>query len=291
MKKIKIVLTGQSNVGKSSIMNYLCDSYVSSVSNKPQTTRTNIHASVVSDNVDLSIYDTPGVSVFDKSLLSVLMKKSFLHPIDQIDVLIIILEANKAMSDMDKSIIESAEMMQKKVIIVINKIDLLAKSDLVKAINILTKSYNYPIFSVSVKSTDGLTKFADYIKALAKESNKYSDKRKQHNIDNIFVQEIIRGVINDLTFGEVPYDCAVITDRITENKSLIKIYGSIFVEKINQKKIVIGESGNNIKKIGTNSRHQLETIFSKKIFLDLTVKVKKNWKNDYNFLKNLGYIT
>ena len=106
----------------------------------------------------------------------------------------------------------------------------------------------------------------------------------------MFVQEIIRGAINDLTHGEVPYDCAVIADRITENKSLIKIYGSIYVDKINQKKIIIGESGSNIKKIGIHARHQLEAILSKKIFLDLTVKIKKNWKNDYNFLKDLGYI-
>ena len=95
MKKIKIVITGQSNVGKSSMMNYFCNSYVSSVSKKPQTTRINIHNSVVNDNVDFSIYDTPGVSVFDKSLLSVLMKKSFLHPLDKADVLIIVLEASK----------------------------------------------------------------------------------------------------------------------------------------------------------------------------------------------------
>ena len=291
MKTIKIVLTGQSNVGKSSIMNYLCNSYVSSVSNKPQTTRVNIHSSVINDNVDISIYDTPGVSVFDKSLLSVLMKKSFLRPIDQIDVLIIIFEANKGVSDMDKSIIETAEMMKKKVIIVINKIDLLSKNALVKTISILTKSYIHPIFSVSVKSEDGLTKLTDYIKALAKETINESNKSKQHEIDNIFVQEIIRGVINDFTYDEVPYDCAVITDRITENKNLVKIYGSIYVEKTNQKKIIIGESGSNIKKIGINARHQLEAILTKQIFLDLTVKIKKNWKNDYNFLKNLGYIT
>lgn len=291
MKRIKIVLTGQSNVGKSSIMNYLCNSYVSSVSNKPQTTRVNIHSSVINDNIDISIYDTPGVSVFDKSLLSVLMKKSFLRPIDQIDVLIIILEANKEVSDMDKSIIETAEMMKKKVVIVINKTDLLTKNALVKKISILTKSYSHPIFSVSVKSEDGLTKLTDYIKALAKETSTESNKSKQHEIDNIFVQEIIRGVINELTYGEVPYDCAVITDRITENKKFVKIYGSIYVEKINQKKIIIGESGSNIKKIGINARHQLEAILSKQIFLDLTVKIKKNWKNDYNFLKDLGYIT
>lgn len=291
MKRIKIVLTGQSNVGKSSIMNYLCNSYVSSVSNKPQTTRVNIHSSVINDNIDISIYDTPGVSVFDKSLLSVLMKKSFLRPIDQIDVLIIILEANKEVSDMDKSIIETAEMMKKKVVIVINKTDLLTKNALVKKISILTKSYSHPIFSVSVKSEDGLTKLTDYIKALAKETSAESNQSKQHEIDNIFVQEIIRGVINELTYGEVPYDCAVITDRITENKKFVKIYGSIYVEKINQKKIIIGESGSNIKKIGINARHQLEAIFSKQIFLDLTVKIKRNWKNDYNFLKDLGYIT
>ena len=130
MRKIKIVLTGQSNVGKSSMMNYLCNSYVSSVSKKPQTTRVNIHTSAINDNVDLSIYDTPGVSVFDKSLLSVLMKKSFLHPLDKVDVLVIVIEAGKTMSDLDKSIIESAEMMKKWVIIVINKIDLLTKNNL-----------------------------------------------------------------------------------------------------------------------------------------------------------------
>ena len=291
MRKIKIVLTGQSNVGKSSMMNYLCNSYVSSVSKKPQTTRVNIHTSAINDNVDLSIYDTPGVSVFDKSLLSVLMKKSFLHPLDKVDVLVIVIEAGKTMSDLDKSIIESAEMMKKWVIIVINKIDLLTKNNLINMTNSLTKSLNQPVFPVSIKTESGLTKLVDYIKALAKDSNDENSTRKKQQIDNIFVQEIIRGVINDLTYGEVPYDCAVIADKIIDNNKLIKIYGSIYVEKANQKKIVIGDSGNNIKQIGTKARHQLEEIFSKKIFLDLTVKIKKNWKNDYNFLKNLGYIS
>ena len=101
MKRIQIVITGQSNVGKSSMMNYLCDSYVSSVNKKSQTTRINIQSSVVTDNVNISIYDTPGVSVFDKSLLSVLMKKSFLRPLDKVDVLIVILDASKKISYLD----------------------------------------------------------------------------------------------------------------------------------------------------------------------------------------------
>tara|TARA_B100000886_G_scaffold148190_1_gene100746 strand:+ start:327 stop:1202 length:876 start_codon:yes stop_codon:yes gene_type:complete len=290
MKRIKIVITGQSNVGKSSMMNYLCDSYVSSVNKKSQTTRINIQSSVVTDNVNISIYDTPGVSVFDKSLLSVLMKKSFLRPLDKVDVLIIILDASKKISYLDKSIIESAEIMKKRVIIVINKIDLLTKNALIKTINTLKKSYNHPIFSVSVKTAEGLQQLISYIKALAKESDCQHEIKTQNDIDAIFVQEIIRGEINDLTYGEVPYDCAVIVDRITKSKNLIKIHGIIYVEKINQKKIVIGESGSHIKQIGTNARYKLEEIFSTKIFLDLTVKIKKNWKNDYSFLKNLGYI-
>ena len=290
MKKIKIVITGQSNVGKSSMMNYLCDSYVSSVNKKSQTTRVNIQSSVVTDNVNISIYDTPGVSVFDKSLLSVLMKKSFLRPLDKVDALIIILDASKKISHSDKSIIESAEIMKKRVIIVINKIDLLTKNALIKTINTLKKSYNHPIFSVSVKTADGLQKLINYIKALAKESDHQHEIKTQNDIDAISVQEIIRGEINDLTYGEVPYDCAVIVDKITKSKNLIKIHGIIYVEKINQKKIVIGESGSHIKQIGTNARYKLEDIVSTKIFLDLTVKIKKNWKNDYSFLKNLGYI-
>ena len=290
MKKIKIVITGQSNVGKSSMMNYLCDSYVSSVNKKSQTTRVNIQSSVVTDNVNISIYDTPGVSVFDKSLLSVLMKKSFLRPLDKVDALIIILDASKKISHSDKSIIESAEIMKKRVIIVINKIDLLTKNALIKTIDTLKKSYNHPIFSVSVKTADGLQKLINYIKALAKESDHQHEIKTQNDIDAISAQEIIRGEINDLTYGEVPYDCAVIVDKITKSKNLIKIHGIIYVEKINQKKIVIGESGSHIKQIGTNARYKLEDIVSTKIFLDLTVKIKKNWKNDYSFLKNLGYI-
>lgn len=291
MKKIKIVITGQSNVGKSSMMNYLCNSYVSSVSKKPQTTRVNIYKSIVCDNVDLSIYDTPGVSVFDRSLLSVLMQKSFLHPLDKVDVLMIMLGGNNKMSEMDKSIIESAEMMKKKIIIVLNKNDLLVENDLIKIINELKKFYSHPIFSISIKTENGIAKLIDYIKALAKDPNDKTDIKKDSDIDKIFVQEIIRGSINDSTYDEVPYDCAVLTDRVLIKKNLIKIYSTIYVEKTNQKKIMIGESGTHIKHIGTNARCRLEDIFSKKIYLDLTVKIKKNWKNNYKFLKTLGYIS
>ena len=104
------------------------------------------------------------------------------------------------------------------------------------------------------------------------------------------MKEIIRGIIINYTHNELPYDTAVLINKIDENKSLTSLYTSIYVSKENQKKIVIGKGGSMIKKIGTESRLILEKSYGKKFFISLNVLVKDNWKNNYSLLKELGYI-
>ena len=104
------------------------------------------------------------------------------------------------------------------------------------------------------------------------------------------MQEIIRGVIVDLTHNELPYDTAVLIEKVEESKSLKSLYASIYVSKENQKKIIIGKSGIMIKNIGIDSRIILEKNYKKKFFISLNVLVKENWKNNYLLLKDIGYI-
>ena len=104
------------------------------------------------------------------------------------------------------------------------------------------------------------------------------------------MQEIIRGVIVELTHNELPYDSAVLVYKLEEKKSLISLYASIYVAKDNQKKIIIGKGGKMIKNIGSNSRIILEKNYNKKFFISLDVLVKENWKNNYTLLKEIGYI-
>ena len=105
------------------------------------------------------------------------------------------------------------------------------------------------------------------------------------------MQELIRGIINNIMYGEVPYESAVVVDVLENKEKLIRIKSTIIVNNTNQKKILIGTSGQNIKKIGIESRLLIEKIYSKDVYIDLIVKVNENWKNDIQILKKIGFVS
>ena len=289
MKSIKIILAGKSNVGKSSLMNLLCNSYVSTVSEKKQTTRTNISQLAIYNDLKIIIYDTPGISVYDNSLLSTLMKKSYLKILSLSDLVIMMIDDKSNLDSFDESIISSAESCQRKILVILNKIDLIDEKDVMKKISNFSNKYDYQIHPMSIKNKQGIDKFYEILINHAID-NVSDEKKSSQDLDKLTIQEIIRGVINNTAYGEVAYNCAVITENFIESKKIFKIGSTIYVDKDNHKKIIIGKGGSNIKKIGIEARSHLENILNKQVHLDLHVKVKNNWKNDYEFLRELGYM-
>ncbi len=287
--KYFISIVGKSNVGKSTLINYLCNQYITTESNKPQTTRLNILAETKIDGTNLILIDTPGLTIKDSNLLSATMKKSYLRSFENLDLVIILTDISKT-KKFEQSILDMIDT-NTKVIIVINKIDLLDQNiqEYKKYIKTL---FDKKIFFISLKSKiglddliyDGIKQELSIIKSA--DTNKFNIRKNEL----IAIQELIRGIIVNNTTQEIPYDSVVKINKSINQKLIHKIEASIFVEKINQRKILIGNNGNMIKLIGSKSRQLLENKYNKKFYLKLDVCVKRGWKNNFSFLQEVGYL-
>ncbi len=291
MNKLYITIAGKSNVGKSSFINHLCNNYVTPESSKLQTTRINTYHSFIKKNSEIIFIDTPGISVVKKDLMSDFMKKSYIKSLDIADAVLIIFDISKKETKNESSIIKICEENNIPVFISVNKIDLYKDdSILTEKIKDLSNLYSKKIYPLSIHNNIGIDLLVNDICKI-KPSNKknisfqYNDNDKK----KLIIQELIRGIINNIMYGEVPYESAVVVDVLEDKEKLIKIKSTIIVNNTNQKKILIGTSGQNIKKIGIESRLLIEKIYSKGVYVDLIVNVNENWKNDIQILKKIGF--
>ena len=292
-KKYNISIVGQSNTGKSTLINYLCDKYVTAESKKLQTTRVNLYNSVSLNGMEINFIDTPGVSLQNNDLLSTSMKNAYIKTLESIDLLLLMIDIDNTDLKYEDSILDLASVAKTNVVMLINKIDL-AEDDL-SELEVLksriSENYSLELYFMSLKSKQGMTQMVNGICKTLKTKPPLNNKNIiPVNQKIISMQEIIRGVIIELTHGEIPYDTAVHIETHVTKKKIIEINANIYVNKDNQKKIIIGKSGSMIKKIGIESRSKLELIHSKQFYISLKVIVKENWKNNYILLKEIGYI-
>ena len=292
-KKYNLSIVGQSNTGKSSLINYLSGMNVTTESHRLQTTRINLYHSVTLNGLEINIIDTPGISLVNNDLLSESMKNAYIKTLSSIDLILIVLDINNKDLKYEESIMNLIESVEKKSLIVVNKIDL-AEDDLTGLQNLkdkLNELFDNELFFISIKSKQGLNQLFKRVSDMLQREHPISkDKIIPTKNRTYAMQEIIRGAIVNLTHNELPYDTAVLIDKSEENRKLISLYATIFTSKENQKKIIIGKSGSMIKKIGIESRLILEKNYNKKFFISLNVLVKDNWKNNYALLKKIGYI-
>lgn len=292
-KKYNISIVGQSNTGKSTLINYLSNKYVTTESNKLQTTRVNLYNPVSINNIDINLIDTPGVSLKNNDLLSTSMKSSYVKTLESIDLLLLMIDIDNKDFKHEDSILNLANVTNTNVILLINKIDLIEDNltELKHLQSRISKNYDLDTYFISLKTKQGLTQLSNGIyENLIVVQPVVKKNIIPENQKSISIQEIIRGVIIDFTHGEVPYDTAVHIEKYISKKKIIEINASILVNKENQKKIIIGKNGSMIKKIGIQSRNKLELIYEKKFFIGLKVLVKENWKNNYELLKEIGYL-
>ena len=293
MNKLYITIAGKSNVGKSSFINHLCNYYVTPESSKLQTTRINTYHSFINKNSEIIFIDTPGISVVKKDLMSDFMKKSYIKSLDIADAVLIIFDISKKGTKNESSIIKICEENNIPVYISVNKIDLYKDdSILFEKIEELSNLYNKKIYPLSIHNNIGIDLLVNDICKIKSSTKKnisfqYNDNDKK----KLIIQELIRGIINNIMYGEVPYESAVVVDVLENKEKLIRIKSTIIVNNTNQKKILIGTSGQNIKKIGIESRLLIEKIYSKGVYVDLIVNVNENWKNDIQILKKIGFVS
>jgi GTP-binding protein Era len=282
-------IIGNPNVGKSSLTNSLLGHKLSIITSKAQTTRHRILAILNEENYQLVISDTPGIIKPAHKLHETMMDFVSLTTEDA-DILLYVVEY-KDHTLKDEKLFSKIKKINIPVILVINKIDLIDQNKLNDELDYWKlKLPNAEIWPISVKESFNIDKLLERLVELSPESPPFfpKDQLTDRN-ERFFVNEIIREKILLNYKKEVPYSVEVLTEEFKEDENIIRIRSIIYVERPTQKGILIGHKGSAIKNLGTVSRIDLEKFFSKKVFLDLHVKVNKNWRSDENKLKKFGY--
>ncbi|MGI9534535.1 MAG: GTPase Era [Thermodesulfobacteriota bacterium] len=287
-----ISVIGRPNVGKSTIVNSIVGEKVSAVSNKPNTTRNRITGILTSDNSQLIFLDTPGIHRARGKLQKAMVQTS-MNSISEADLLLVLIDAQKPFVQGDKFIIEN---LPKPSILVINKIDLIKKPEILEIIRTASEYGNKfsEIIPVSALNRDGTAELVNIIIGNLPNGKKYfPDDMYTDQQERFLVAEIIREKIFNLTRDEIPYKTAVQVDEFRENtkKGIIKIGATIFVDKQNHKGIIIGKSGELLKTVGNQSRLEIERILGTKVFMELWVKVKEKWTENESLIKEIGYLS
>lgn len=285
MKTGFVSLIGNSNVGKSTILNLLSQKKISIVTPKKQTTRNNVVNIINGHDYQITISDTPGFHNA-KSVLGKNMNRRIVEAIKKSDLVILILSAKEKINQK-----EFAFFLNKKIdLIVLNKIDLVYLPEA----KIIKEKINELFPKIEIIEMCGINGFnSDFllqtIISKIPENIKLDIPKSEYNDDIFYSKEIIREIIFLNLSKELPYHTAIyVNDFLVENDQ-IKIDADIFVNKKSQKIIMIGKNAQMLKKIRLNSQKQLKQKFKKKILINLFVKVKKNWFNSVSFLKELGY--
>lgn len=291
MGKLNIVISivGPSNSGKSTLLNKILDEKVSIVSRKVQTTRMGLRGIFNNNEVQMIFIDTPGL--FDaKTIFEKAMVENAFNNLNDADLVYFLIDGSRKLSKFDKQVLEYFENFKKEAFLIINKIDLIDKKQLLEITNNINSYFSFKkTFYISAKTKEGVNDLLSQTnKEAVSEGWLYPEDQYTNLQSAILCEEITREKIFNHVHEEVPYSSIVKTDSWSDKKNLLKIGQTIYVKKKNHKGIILGKEGSKIKEIGTASRIDLEKIFNKKIFLSLDVKVDKNWDKDLNYFKRLG---
>ena len=299
MEKFKsgfISIIGRTNVGKSTLLNSLVGEKVAIMTNKTQTTRTAIRAIVNRESSQIIFIDTPGIHKPKNKLGDTMIETAF-GTISEVDVILFMIEAtSKEIGRGDYRILEKLKETNKKVILVINKVDLAKKEDIAKLIELYSKEYNFEaIIPISAFKNKEVETILDEIEKLLKEGPAYYDiDEYTDQTSRQLVEEIIREKALKLLDDEVPHGLYVEVEKMkesrTQNKEKIyNIEATIYCLRDSHKGIIIGKNGQMLKRIGTYARQDLEKMLGTKINLKTWVKVRKDWQDEDAFIKNFKF--
>lgn len=287
-----IAIVGPPNVGKSTLLNRLLGTKVAIVTPKPQTTRNRVLGIYHGDGYQMVLMDTPGIHK-TRTALHKSMVASAQEACREVDIVMMMMEMLRP-DDPDISLIlGNLKKIEKPVLLVINKIDLGSKEVLLPIIDEFRRLQVFDaIIPISALTGDGIERLLEELKSRLRPGPAFFPKEmKTDQSDAFLVSEIIREKIYNYTKQELPYSSAVTVESIEEipKKGVLSISARIHVETDSQKAILIGKKGHMIKSIGQSSRGELETIFGTHVYLDLRVRVEKNWSRDTRALRRLGY--
>ena len=285
-----VTIIGRPNSGKSTLVNSLVGEKVSIVTDKPQTTRNVIRGIVTRPEGQVVFLDTPGIH---KPIhrMNDRMMHAVRNSMSEVDVLALMVDASIPFGKGDEFTLELIKPLKLPRVLLFNKIDKLNKRDLLPRIDQYNKMLSFEeVIPISARTGAGVELFLNAVfKYLPEGPQYYPEDQFSDQQERVMAAEIIREKIILLTHDELPYSTAVVIDRFEESEKIYRIYSTVFVERESQKSIVIGRGGLLMKEIGTAARHELESFFGVKVFLEIHVKVSKGWRDDEAKLTNLGF--
>jgi len=284
-----INIIGNPNVGKSSLVNLFLDEKLSIISSKAQTTRHRIFCILNNKNYQFVFSDTPGI-IKPMNKLHESMMNFVESSYNDADIILYVVDSSQK-NFLNEDLTLKLKSLKIPIVIVVNKIDLIDEKTLELAVKDIKEKFNdSAIYPVSVKENFNVKTILDKLEELSPISPPFFPKDQiTDKPERFFVNEIIREKILNFYKKEIPYSVEVVTNSFKPSSKILKIDSTIYVERSSQKGIVIGHKGKSLTEIGKKARLELEDFFNKKVFLELRVKVSKNWKSSNTSLKRFGY--
>jgi GTP-binding protein Era len=287
-----ISIIGRPNVGKSTFLNRVIGQKIAIMSDKPQTTRNKIQGVYTKDDAQMIFIDTPGIHK-PKHRLGDFMMKVATNTLREVDLVLFMINAEEGYGRGDEFIIEKLQGIQTPVFLVINKIDKIHPDQLIQLIDQYKDLLDFKaVLPISALEGNNVERLLEQIQEFLPEGPQYypADQVTDHP-ERFIVSELIREKVLHLTREEIPHSIAVVIDKMErrEGKDMINVMATIMVERDSQKGIVIGKQGALLKEVGKRSRVDIENLLGSKVFLELWVKVQKDWRNKMSNLRDFGF--
>lgn len=289
-KNLFAALIGRPNVGKSTLLNSILGEHVSIVSPKPQTTRTKITGILTKGETQYVFLDTPGIHRPKDKLGSYMMKVADGAAAD-VDLILLLVEAGDRVGPVETELLRRFEGAKVPTVLLINKTDISNAKEIGDTIARFSEHHTYDaVIPISAKTGKNVDVIFEEIDRFATEGPWFfPDDIITDQPERAIASEIIREKLLNALGDEIPHGTAVVIESFAEKKELISIRAEIFCERASHKPIIIGKGGEMLKKIGTWAREDMEKFFGVKVFLDLWVKVKENWRDSTAVIANFGF--
>ena len=283
-------IIGMPNVGKSTLLNKIAGQKIAIISDKPQTTRNKILAIYSTDEMQIVFTDTPGIHNPHNKLGEYMVKMAN-ESMRDTDVILFVVDASRGIRDMEREIAKNIDKLGVPCILIINKVDLVKKEDLLPMIADYSSMNDFQaIIPISAKEEDGVEHLIDVISDYIEEGPMFYDEDMvTDQPEKAIAAEIIREKMLWLLDKEGPHGIAIEITKMKEKNKITEIYATIFCERKTHKGIIIGKNGEMLKKIGSMARADIEKMLDKKVYLELWVKIKTDWRNSDFLIKNFGY--
>ena len=287
-----IAIIGRPNVGKSTFLNHVIGQKIAIMSDKPQTTRNKIQGVLTTDDAQIVFIDTPGIHK-PKHKLGDFMVKLATNTLREVDVILLMVDAAEGLGRGDQFIIEKLKEMNTPVFLVVNKIDQVHPDDLLPLITSYQQLHDFTeIIPISALKGNNIERLLEQCKSYLEEGPQYypADQVTDHP-ERFIIAEFIREKVLHLTREEIPHSIAVLIDKVEKKKDrdLVHVMATIIVERPSQKGMIIGKQGWLLKEVGKQARADIEYLLGSKVFLEIWVKVQKDWRNKSFYLQDYGY--